>query len=83
MMNAAQCRAARGFLDWSQQHLAQRAGVGVLTVQQLEAGKTAPRRATLAVIRQALEAAGITFIDDNGDGPGVRLRNDAAASAKK
>ncbi|MER8948968.1 hypothetical protein NKH81_03245 [Mesorhizobium sp. M0959] len=27
-------------------------------------------------IREALEAAGIVFIDKNGDGPGVRLRKD-------
>ena len=33
-----------------------------------------PRRATLAVIRRAFEAAGVEFIDENGGGPGVRLR---------
>ena len=27
-----------------------------------------------AVIRQALEKAGVEFIDENGGGPGVRLR---------
>jgi len=27
-----------------------------------------------AVIRQALEQAGVEFIDENGGGPGVRLR---------
>jgi hypothetical protein len=26
-------------------------------------------------IRRALEAAGVEFIDENGGGPGVRLRN--------
>jgi hypothetical protein len=25
-------------------------------------------------VRRALEAAGVVFIDENGDGPGVRLR---------
>jgi hypothetical protein len=25
-------------------------------------------------LRKALEAAGVEFIDENGDGPGVRLR---------
>ena len=44
------------------------------TVHQFEAGTSEPRRATLQVIRQAFEAAGVEFIDDNGGGPGVRLR---------
>jgi hypothetical protein len=29
---------------------------------------------TLVVLRQAFERAGIEFIDENGGGPGVRLR---------
>jgi len=74
MITPEQCRAARGLLGWSQQTLAERAGVGIVTVHQLEAGLTQPRRATLEVIRRALEAAGLEFIDENGGGPGVRLR---------
>jgi transcriptional regulator with XRE-family HTH domain len=74
MVTAAQCRAARGLLDWSQQDLADRAGVGIVTVRQLEGGDTQPRRATLDVIRRALESADVEFIDENGGGPGVRLR---------
>jgi transcriptional regulator with XRE-family HTH domain len=78
MLTAGQCRAARGLLGWSQEELARRAGVGTATLHQLESGKAAPRRATLTVVRQALEAAGIIFIDGNGEGPGVRLRKSAA-----
>jgi transcriptional regulator with XRE-family HTH domain len=74
MITPAQCRAARGLLDWTQQDLADRAGVGIVTVRQVEAAKTEPRRATLDVIRRALEAGGVEFIDENGGGPGVRLR---------
>ena len=70
-----QCRAARGLLAWSQVELAQKAQVGVVTVHQLEAGSTQPRRSTLDVIRRAFEAAGVEFIDGNGGGPGVRLRH--------
>jgi len=69
-----QCRAARGLLAWSQEELAQRARVGVVTVHQLEAGISQPRRATLDVVRRAFEIAGVEFIDENGGGPGVRLR---------
>jgi len=74
MITSAQCRAARGLLDWTQQELADRAGIGIVTVRQVEAGLIKPRRATLEVIKRAMEAAGIEFIDGNGGGPGVRLR---------
>lgn len=61
-------------LDWSQGQLAEKAQVGIVTVRQLEAGVHQPRRATLEVIKRGSEAAGIEFIDENGGGPGVRLR---------
>jgi transcriptional regulator with XRE-family HTH domain len=71
MFTPGQCRAARGLLGWSQQQLAQRARVGIVTVHQLEAGLSQPRRATLDVIQRAFEAVGIEFT--NGDQPGVRI----------
>jgi DNA-binding transcriptional regulator YiaG len=73
MISPAQCRAARGLLDWSQQELAKKAGVGVVTVRQLEAGTHQPRRATLDVVRRCLESGGVEFIAENGGGAGVRL----------
>jgi transcriptional regulator with XRE-family HTH domain len=77
MLTDAQCRAARGLLDWSQLDLAKQAGVGIVTIRQLEAGTHEPRRATLDVVRRALEGAGVEFIDENGGGAGVRLRKPA------
>lgn len=74
MVTPEQCRAGRGLLDWSQQELAKRAEVGIVTIRQVEAGLTEPRKATLTVIRQAFEKAGVEIIDENGGGPGVRLR---------
>jgi transcriptional regulator with XRE-family HTH domain len=74
VITPSQCRAARGLLEWSQQELANRAEVGVVTVHQLEASISQPRRATLQAIRRAFEMAGVQFIDENGGGPGVRLR---------
>jgi predicted transcriptional regulator len=74
MITPEQSRAARGLLAWSQQDLAREAGVGIVTVHQLESGTTQPRRATLDVVRRAFEKAGVEFIDENGGGPGVRLR---------
>ena len=77
------CRAARGLIGWSQQDLASRARVGIVTVHQLEAGTSQSRRATLDVIRRAFEAAGVDFIDENGGGPGVRLRRPQRAKQTK
>ena len=62
-------------LGWSQQKLADEAGVGIMTVHQLEQDGTRPRRATLAAVQRALElAGGGAFIDENGGGVGLRLR---------
>jgi transcriptional regulator with XRE-family HTH domain len=76
MMTPAQCRAARGLIDWSQQQLAEAARVGVVTVRQFEGGAAEPRRVTMDALGRALESAGVEFIAENGGGPGVRLRKD-------
>ncbi len=72
-MISAQCRAARALLDWSQQELADAAGVGVVTVRQFEAGIGVPRNATTEMLMTTLESAGVQFIAGNGAGAGVRL----------
>jgi transcriptional regulator with XRE-family HTH domain len=74
MITPAQCRAARGLIGWSQQDLAKNAGIGTVAVHQLENGTSAPRRATLDVVKRAFESVGVEFIDKNGGGEGVRLR---------
>lgn len=74
MITPSQCRAARGLLDWSQQQLADAAKVGVVTVRQFEAGAAQPRNATIEVVTRALEQAGVVFVAENGEGPGVRMR---------
>ena len=71
-MTPAQCRAARGLLDWTQDELAAKAAVSVVTVRNFEKGRSSPQRATLEVVRRALEAAGVELT--NGGQPGVRLR---------
>jgi len=75
MIVPAQCRAARGLLEWSQQALADQAAVGLSTVRDFEKGRRTPTRASLTAIRTTLEAAGVVFIEQNGGGPGVRLRD--------
>ncbi|MFH3481646.1 helix-turn-helix domain-containing protein [Xanthobacter variabilis] len=79
-MTPAQCRAARALLDWSQQQLADAATVGNATIRNFESGKSEPRNATLNVLQRALEAAGVIFVAENGEGPGVRLRKERGAT---
>jgi len=83
MIKPSQCRAARGLLGWSQQILAEKAGIGVVTVHQLETGATDPRKATLDVVQRAFETAGVEFIDANGGGEGVRLRKSPATKKRE
>jgi transcriptional regulator with XRE-family HTH domain len=70
----AQCRAARGLLSWSQSQLAEASRVAVKTVADFERESRTPYDRTLADIRAALESAGVIFVEENGEGPGVRLR---------
>ena len=76
MVEAAQARAARALIGWSQTKLAETAGVAVSTINEFETG--APNRIAneaLDKMRAALEAAGVVFIPKNGGGGiGVRLR---------
>jgi predicted transcriptional regulator len=71
-----QIKAARALLAWSQEQLAVAAAVSVPTIKRLEAndGPVGGRSNTGKKIRAALEDAGVEFIDENGGGPGVRLR---------
>jgi len=63
-------------LAWNQGQLADAANVSRMTVVEFEGGRRAPHSNNLAAIRTALEAAGVEFIEQNGGGPGVRLRKE-------
>jgi len=62
---------ARAALGWGVRDLAKRAGVSVTTITRFETEQSDPIRATLTVVQQTFEAAGIEFT--NGDVPGVRV----------
>jgi transcriptional regulator with XRE-family HTH domain len=78
MITAEQSRMARGALNWTVDTLAREANVGEATVRRFEQGRAVPIPATLAAIQRALEAAGVIFVEENGEGPGVRLRKAGA-----
>jgi transcriptional regulator with XRE-family HTH domain len=69
---AAQWRAARALIDWSQSDLAEKIGVAALTIKRLEyAAEGSVSEDIARKARAAFEAAGVEFIDD--DRPGVRM----------
>jgi len=65
---------ARAALNWTVRDLAEAAGLHRNTVTNIEIGRYAGVPGTLATIEKVLKAAGVEFIDENGGGPGVRLR---------
>jgi hypothetical protein len=75
-LTAGQIRAARAFLRWRAEDLARNAALGVATIRRAELtdDETSMTAANDLAVRRALEAAGVEFIDENGGGPGVRLR---------
>lgn len=76
VLSGEQIRAARAILRWKAVELAERAGVGLSTVQRGESanGPAPLMRANMEAIRRALEDGGIEFIPENGGGVGARLR---------
>ncbi|MGO8645167.1 helix-turn-helix domain-containing protein [Rhizobium ruizarguesonis] len=73
-MLPVQCKMARVALGLGVRELAALAKVAPATISRLEAGEELKER-TILDIRNALDAAGVMFIDQNGNGPGVRLRD--------
>ena len=73
MIFPVQCRMARAAVGWGVRELATAAKVSIDTVARFERGDELKDRTVEAMMR-ALEAAGIEFIDQNGGGPGVRLK---------
>jgi predicted transcriptional regulator len=71
-----QVKAARALLAWSQERLAAAAEVSIPTIKRLEAqdGPLGGRTETGTKILSALESAGVEFLDEDGSGPGVRIR---------
>jgi transcriptional regulator with XRE-family HTH domain len=65
---------ARAALNWTVRQLAEAAQLHRNTISNIETGKYAGDPATLDAIAAVLRRAGVEFINENGGGPGVRLR---------
>lgn len=78
-MSPEQCRAARAWLGWSMNALAERAHLSASTVRDFEARRRTPIANNLAAMRSALEAAGIEFLISDGVAQGIVFNGDALA----
>jgi hypothetical protein len=84
-LTSAQIRAARALVRWRAQDLARESSVGVATIRRAELTdrETSMTAANDLAVRRALESAGVEFIDENGGGPGVRLKKAKRETRKK
>ena len=73
-MTSAQLRMARAALNWTVRDLAEATGLHRNTITNIEVGRYAGDQKSLEKIEAVLRRAGIEFINENGGGPGVRLR---------
>jgi transcriptional regulator with XRE-family HTH domain len=75
-LTSAQIRSARALIRWSAEDLAKETALSVTTIRraELKDSETSLTSANDRAIRHALESAGVEFIEENGGGPGVRLR---------
>ncbi len=68
MVESAQIRAARGFLNWSQTKLSEASGVSLPTIKRMEKDTSTSNFGNVKKVREALEGAGIHFTDKGIEG---------------
>jgi hypothetical protein len=75
-LTGPQIRAARALIRWTAEDLSRQSAVSVRTIRRAELTDrdTSMTAANDLAIRSALEFAGVEFIDENGGGPGTRLK---------
>jgi transcriptional regulator with XRE-family HTH domain len=73
---------ARAALNWTVRDLAEASGLHRNTISNIEVGRYFGDPETLARIEKVLARAGVEFIEENGGGPGVRLRQKTPPHSK-
>ncbi len=73
MISPEQSRAARGWLDWSQDDLAKRAQVSLSTIRDFEKGRRIPIKNNLDAIRLSFEMAGVSFLSRGEVAIGIQV----------
>jgi transcriptional regulator with XRE-family HTH domain len=82
-VTSAQLRMARAALNWTVRDLAEATGLHRNTITNIEINRYAGDQKSLERIEAVLRKAGVDFIDENGGGPGVRLRKPARVKPPK
>jgi transcriptional regulator with XRE-family HTH domain len=82
-VTSAQLRMARAALNWTVRDLAEATGLHRNTITNIEISRYAGDQKSLERIEAVLRKAGVEFIDENGGGPGVRLRKPARDKPRK
>ena len=75
MITPEQCRAARGWLDWSQEELAGRANVSLSTIRDFEKGRRTPIANNIMAMESVLKAAGFQFPTSDGEAAGIVFKH--------
>ena len=79
-MNALQVKLARTALGLTVIETAKLCDVSHETIRRIEFGDNTLKEKTIDKVRAALEKSGVEFLDEDGGGPGVKLRK---AKAKR
>jgi transcriptional regulator with XRE-family HTH domain len=75
MTTSKQIRAARHLAGLSQADIAAATGLSLPTIRRVESDlEVSVSKDAIASVQRALEKAGVIFVEENGDGPGVRLK---------
>lgn len=80
MLTPQQSRAARGWLDWSQEDLAKRASVSLSTVRDFEKGRREPIANNRSAIERVFNAAGVRMVVRDGQAAGIEIEIKPAKS---
>ncbi len=72
-ISSAQCRGARAMLNWSQEELSKKAHVARATIADFEREFRKPIANNLLAIQKALEKGGVEFIQNEGNGEGIKI----------
>jgi transcriptional regulator with XRE-family HTH domain len=72
VLTPAQVRAARGWLNWSQEDLSAKSGVSQKSIARYEREHCVAYANTLAKLRGAFESAGVRFEFDGMAARGIR-----------
>ena len=65
LVYAAQVRAARALLGWSQGELAERAGISKQSVNRIESSNMDARMTTVSALGEAFRSAGVEMCEDH------------------